>query len=232
MKRIAFLLLFLVSIMVTRASDELLQFANNHFDGWVYTQSSVEINNSNISNDRINLYLDYALISPEVTARNVKSVTVKVIGRTSGYEESEYNNTLGKVYVQLVNGNDSVLKEEKYKFKNKVLDRDFEVDFDISDIADESFSLRLACWEANIESRFSVRKVYVTVKEYNLSGVVGDVNNDGVVTSSDVTSLYDFLLSGDTSNIVNGDVNGDGSITSADVTEVYNILLGESLNSL
>ena len=213
-------------MMMTRASDELLRFSNNHFDGWVYTQSGVEINNSNISNDRINLYSDYALISPEITALNVKTITVNVIGRTSGYEATEYSNTLGKVYVQLVNDNDSVMKEVKYTFKNKVLDRDFEVDFDISDIADESFSLRLACWDANIESRFSVRKVYVMVKEYNLSGVAGDVNNDGVVTSADVTSLYDFLLTGDTSNVLNGDVNGDGDITSADVTEVYNILLG------
>ncbi|MBR5029765.1 MAG: hypothetical protein IKX63_01495 [Muribaculaceae bacterium] len=56
--------------------------------------------------------------------------------------------------------------------------------------------------------------------------VPGDVNGDGEVTSADVTALYNFLLSGDTSDIVNGDQSGDGEITSADVTEVYNILLG------
>ena len=55
----------------------------------------------------------------------------------------------------------------------------------------------------------------------------GDVNGDGVITSSDVTVLYDFLLNNDVSNLVNADVNGDGNITSVDVTIVYNILLGE-----
>lgn len=55
--------------------------------------------------------------------------------------------------------------------------------------------------------------------------VVGDVNEDGEVTSADITALYDMLLS----NILfdAGDVDGDGSVTSADITAVYNILLGE-----
>lgn len=34
----------------------------------------------------------------------------------------------------------------------------------------------------------------------------GDVNGDGTVTSVDVTCLYNYLLSGDTSNLVHGDV--------------------------
>ena len=55
--------------------------------------------------------------------------------------------------------------------------------------------------------------------------VPGDVNGDGQVTSFDITALYNFILSGDMSDIVNGDQNGDGPITSADITEVYSVLL-------
>ena len=51
------------------------------------------------------------------------------------------------------------------------------------------------------------------------------MNGDGDVTSFDITALYNYLLSGDMSDIVNGDQNGDGEITSADVTTVYSILL-------
>ena len=58
-------------------------------------------------------------------------------------------------------------------------------------------------------------------------GLDGDVNGDGLVTSVDVTALYNFLLNNDDSDIVNGDQNGDGEITSNDVTYVYNILLGQ-----
>ncbi len=57
-------------------------------------------------------------------------------------------------------------------------------------------------------------------------GVYGDVDGDGVVTSYDVTALYNFLLNGDDSGIVNGDQDGDGVITASDITTVYNILLG------
>lgn len=57
--------------------------------------------------------------------------------------------------------------------------------------------------------------------------VYGDVNCDGVVTSADITALYNYLLNGDETFIATSDVNGDGSITSTDVTEIYNILMGE-----
>ena len=57
-------------------------------------------------------------------------------------------------------------------------------------------------------------------------GVPGDVDGDGSVTSADITTLYNYLLNGDSSSLVNGDQDGDGSITSGDVTAVYNILLG------
>ncbi|MBR6432469.1 MAG: C10 family peptidase, partial [Muribaculaceae bacterium] len=56
--------------------------------------------------------------------------------------------------------------------------------------------------------------------------VNGDVNGDGVVSSVDVTALYNYLLNGDTSAIVNGDQDGDGIISSVDITIIYNILLG------
>ena len=58
------------------------------------------------------------------------------------------------------------------------------------------------------------------------SAVYGDVDCDGVVTSSDITALYNYLLNGDMTYFSTGDLDGDGSITSYDVTLVYNILLG------
>lgn len=58
--------------------------------------------------------------------------------------------------------------------------------------------------------------------------IIGDVNCDGYVTSADITALYSYLLSNDTTYVDTSDVNGDGVITSADVTEVYSILLGIS----
>lgn len=55
----------------------------------------------------------------------------------------------------------------------------------------------------------------------------GDVNSDGIVNISDVTSLIDLLLNNDTSFIdAQTDVDGDGALTIADVTTLIDMLLG------
>ena len=55
----------------------------------------------------------------------------------------------------------------------------------------------------------------------------GDLNCDGFLTISDVTSIIDYLLIGDTENIKveNADVNADGNISISDVTTLIDILL-------
>ena len=55
----------------------------------------------------------------------------------------------------------------------------------------------------------------------------GDVNIDGYVNISDVTSLINHLLGGqDMINEVNADTNNDGKINISDVTRLINYLLG------
>lgn len=58
-------------------------------------------------------------------------------------------------------------------------------------------------------------------------GVFGDVNLDGMVTTVDITCLYNYLLNGDTTYIATSDLNGDGQVTTVDITIIYNILLGD-----
>ena len=64
------------------------------------------------------------------------------------------------------------------------------------------------------------------LKSQKTSGVYGDVNGDGIVSSVDVTALYNYLLNNDSSALVNGDQDGDGTITAGDIVIIYNILLG------
>lgn len=72
------------------------------------------------------------------------------------------------------------------------------------------------------------KDIYVEVVVDGSEPVAGDVNGDGEVTASDVTTLYNYLLNNDSNNLVNGDQNADGDITAADITFVYNILLGSN----
>ena len=57
----------------------------------------------------------------------------------------------------------------------------------------------------------------------------GDVNLDGEVNISDVTSLVNYILGKDTTPFSEkaADVNGDGSINISDVTGLVNIILGK-----
>lgn len=57
---------------------------------------------------------------------------------------------------------------------------------------------------------------------------LGDVNDDGNVTIADVSTLIDYLLSGDVTpfNASNADVNQDHGITIADVSALIDMLLG------
>lgn len=60
--------------------------------------------------------------------------------------------------------------------------------------------------------------------------LLGDVNDDGVVSIADVTVLIDYLLSGSSVSINTraADVNEDGSISIADVTSLIDMLLSGS----
>ena len=69
-------------------------------------------------------------------------------------------------------------------------------------------------------------EVFTTLFPHTGGGIPGDVNGDGIVSSVDITALYNWLLNNDASDIVNGDQDGDGIISSVDITVIYNILLG------
>lgn len=63
--------------------------------------------------------------------------------------------------------------------------------------------------------------------------LLGDVNNDGVVNISDVTTLIDYLLGSDVEvNLRNADCNSDGGINIADVTTLIDKLLTGSKSLL
>ena len=57
--------------------------------------------------------------------------------------------------------------------------------------------------------------------------VPGDVDGDGVVTTVDITAIYNYILNGDTTYLATSDVDGDGFVTTVDITAIYNILLNE-----
>ena len=59
--------------------------------------------------------------------------------------------------------------------------------------------------------------------------LLGDVDNDGIITIKDVTTLIDYLLgiTPELYNDLNADINGDGILTVQDTTALIDLLLGQ-----
>ena len=60
-----------------------------------------------------------------------------------------------------------------------------------------------------------------------MSGIRGDVNNDGQVNAGDVSSIYEAVLGTDSRFYTQyvGDLNGDGIINAGDVSELYSLMI-------
>ncbi len=81
---------------------------------------------------------------------------------------------------------------------------------------------------------FVEEKQYITewftkrlpILDVNMHHHICDVNHDGVVSATDITIIYNYLISGDDDFIESLDTNFDGCITATDITCIYNVLLG------
>jgi uncharacterized repeat protein (TIGR02543 family) len=72
------------------------------------------------------------------------------------------------------------------------------------------------------------KTVTVTYTKNAVTGLLGDVNCDGVVDFSDVTDLFAFLMNTKLltdEGLGNADLNGDGVITMDDVSALYTMIL-------
>jgi len=77
---------------------------------------------------------------------------------------------------------------------------------------------------AGVETPFGNEICIVTAQAVSEKG---DIDGDGYVNISDVTTLIDYMLGGDSSNILldNADVDNDGNVNIADVTALIDMLL-------
>ena len=62
--------------------------------------------------------------------------------------------------------------------------------------------------------------------------LLGDVNNDGLINMSDVTTVISYILGMPVETFVfdNTDITGDGFINMSDVTSIIGIILGTYQN--
>lgn len=96
-------------------------------------------------------------------------------------------------------------------------------------------SLNYADLDMNLAYTVSVLPVtdkYINAEPATLlvASLIGDVNRDGFVNSSDVVSIFNFIAQGEAADIKesDADVNRDGVVNSSDASAVYNIITGNN----
>lgn len=213
-------------------SQSLPQFSSSSFDGWEYNNPGIALTSGNIGGGKIVLYkasngLLLTLVSPEFSCAGIDSISSSVTWYTKNISNPSFDlsRTALTLAIDDEDGQpiDSVtVVPTVHGVSTHTLSLKLAVPQGLS-----RARLRLASWEANVVSCGAVRAASFTVIAGSAPVVrPGDVDGDGSVTISDVTTLIDYLLSSTvTINLGNADVDGDGKINIADVTTLIDNLL-------
>ncbi|MBP5561990.1 MAG: dockerin type I repeat-containing protein, partial [Muribaculaceae bacterium] len=140
------------------------------------------------------------------------TIEIEIAMPTEGNAEFKFVDEFGKWYGGITDGQNFLITEEQINEQTPL---------DLS-IPGMNFELPFPGNYKLVVDRENMKLVIVKLGDV----LVGDVNGDGIVNGSDVTSLYNVLLD-DAQVAGDADVNGDGIVNGSDVTALYNILLGD-----
>ena len=99
-----------------------------------------------------------------------------------------------------------------------------------SEMADGAYIIDICNVVLSTTDNLTVRPAECSVTLSVTSGKKGDVNGDGEVNITDVTSIINYILGRSVGgfNFQAADVNGDGEVNITDVTYTINIILGKA----
>jgi hypothetical protein len=220
------------AMALTAIGQSLPQFGYDNYDGWSYNNPGMELNADNIGDGRIVLYVSTGglvlqLISPSFSCQGIDSISSTVTWFTRNIANSEFDltRTALTLVIDDVDGNpvDSVtVTPTTPGVRTHMLDFTIPVPKGMT-----TARLRLVAWRANVVSSGAVRSATFTAESSSgPTTSTGDVDGNGAVNISDVTTLIDYLLNNDTViNRENADIDGDGTINIGDVTALIDKLL-------
>ena len=220
-KTMVAILLSLVS-MFSMQAQKLAEFNLNSFDGWNYTRSGVELNYDYICGNKVNIYGNYMLVSPQFACKNMKYVKAEVRIIVKDYSQAKYSISKASPTLELLNEQGVVVASAKHAYSEAMYEQCF-TDYVAVPEGAQRLSWRLSAPSADVNSTGAVHEVVLTASDTD-GKVAGDVNGDGVCDVSDVTSLINIILGEDVINDV-ADIDGNGTVDVSDVTTLINQIL-------
>lgn len=232
MTRIKTFILLAAIIAMEVHAQELPQFSSSSFDGWSYNGGTLD--ETEIAMGKITLYvtsqgLALTLISPEFQCAGIDSIAAEVRWYTQSFYDSNFVlfKTALTMAIDDTEGNpiDSVTCVPT---KTGVSNQDLKFSLPMPQGLTRG-RLRFVSWQADVTSCGAIKWATLTpIGASPQPGVlVGDVDNNGSINIADVTTLIDYLLSGDNAliNPMNADLDNDSNINIADVTALIDKLL-------
>lgn len=231
-RRLILILAACVAVALTAVCQTLPQFSYDNYEGWIYNNPGLELNDANIGGGRIVLYVTsggrvLTLTSPEFSCLGIDSISSQVTWYTRNIANSAFdlNRAALTLAIDDAQGNpiDSVtVTPTTPGVSTHVLHFTLAVPPAL-DVA----RLRFVAWSADVVSCGAVRSAtFTAISSSTPATLPGDVDANGAVNISDVTVLIDYLLNNSTViNRENADVNGDGTINIGDVTSLIDKLL-------
>ena len=205
---------------------QLPQFSSKSFDGWIYTNPAIELNQSNIVNNKIYLYrtstgLDLTLTSPQFACTAGQTLNMTVTWITDQWRSSHFVVSKVALTVAILNAGGEAVDSVTYTPVSVSRTNYVNLSLTVPEGLTEA-RLRFASWLADVNSNGAVRQIVIT------TSLRGDVNLDGEVTVADVNAVIDVILgnASDPELRRRADVNGDGEVGLADINSVIDIIVG------
>lgn len=203
--------------------QDLPYFAYNSFEGWIYNNPGLELNEQNIRQARIRLYVDsqgliVTLTSPEFSCESLDSIHAEVIWR-SGSQSVALTMVLDDVEGTPLDSVSCLPSSASH-------DQTFSMTVPVPPRLTTA-RLRFVSWNAQASTSGAVKRITLTgITGQTHEEIPGDVDGNGMVNISDVTTLINILLSGSTDIDQEAcDIDNDGRISVNDVTRLISLIL-------
>lgn len=161
------------------AQESLALFNQNSYAGWSYTRPGFKLDTYSISMNNVKLYrsssnVDYTLVSPAFTCAGLKTVDVDATLYCTTVPSGTYDLNRGYPTFQLLDLNGGVLASVDVVFAEA---QQFHEHLPVSisvPLGTSQAKLRVAAWNADLNSTISVREVAVTANASGVAAVGAD----------------------------------------------------------
>ena len=224
--------LLLGAVAVAAHCADLAQFNQNNYEGWVYNRNGVvDLSTARISGNKVTVYrdasgVDYTLTSPELRAGGASAVNVEftfISTSILGGDVTHYSMYRNSPYVVLLDSAGNALSSYKCMVTDTVVTRHLRATMQLP-AGVRRFKIRVAACDADVNNAGAIRAATIAAVAGHAGR--GDVNGDGGIDVSDVTTVTNYILGALAGfELDEVDVNADGRADVSDVTELINMIL-------